>query len=163
MNKTKKLVLAAMFAALTCVATMIIRIPTPMNGYLNLGDGLVLTSGYMLGPVFGAAAAGIGSMLADIFAGYMSYAPATFIIKAAVALTGACLAVIFPKKLKLNYILSGIIAEIIMVAGYFLFECFILGEGLAAGASVPGNICQAIAGIIIAVIIMSLKKLQNIQ
>ena len=38
----RKLVLAALLAALTAVATMIIRIPTPTQGYIHLGDGMVL-------------------------------------------------------------------------------------------------------------------------
>ena len=37
----RKLVLAALLAALTAVATMIIRIPTPTQGYIHLGDGMV--------------------------------------------------------------------------------------------------------------------------
>ena len=35
-NKTKKIVMAALLAALACVATMIIKIPSPLKGYLNL-------------------------------------------------------------------------------------------------------------------------------
>ncbi len=163
MAKTKKLVIAAMFAALTCVATMIIRIPTPMNGYLNLGDAVVLLAGYISGPGMGAVAGGLGSMMADIFAGYAVYAPATLVIKAAVAAAGASLAIVLPKKLKLNYILSAVIAECIMVGGYFAFECFVLGEGLAATVSIPGNIFQALAGIIISSVIMSVVKFKNIQ
>ena len=163
MTKTKKLVLTSLFAALTCVATMIIRIPTPMNGYLNLGDALVLISGYTLGPWLGAVAGGLGSMLADIFAGYAVYAPATLVIKAAVAAVGASLEIVLPKKLKINYILSALIAECIMVGGYFAFECFILGEGIAAAVSIPGNIFQGIAGIIISSVIMSVVKFKNIQ
>ena len=43
-EKIKKLVTASLLAALTCVATMIIKIPSPMKGYLNLGDCVVLLS-----------------------------------------------------------------------------------------------------------------------
>ena len=40
-DKLLKLVLAAIFAALTCVATMLIHLPMPAtNGYINLGDGM---------------------------------------------------------------------------------------------------------------------------
>lgn len=74
-SKIKKMVLTALLAALTCVATMIIQIPSPMNGYVNLGDCFVLLSGWLLGPWLGFAAGGIGSMLADIFTGYAHYAP----------------------------------------------------------------------------------------
>ena len=47
----RTLVLAALFAALTCVATMVIQIPSPMNGYVNLGDCFVLLAGWVLGPL----------------------------------------------------------------------------------------------------------------
>ena len=46
-SSTKKIVIAALLAALTCVATMIIKIPSPLKGYLNLGDCVVLLSGWM--------------------------------------------------------------------------------------------------------------------
>ena len=45
----KKLVLAALMAALTYVATSIVQIPSPMQGYVNLGDCIVLLSGWILG------------------------------------------------------------------------------------------------------------------
>ena len=76
------MVTAALLAAFTCIATMIIKIPTPTFGYIHLGDGLVLLCGIILGPGIGALAAGIGSMFADIFSGYMTWAPATLIIMA---------------------------------------------------------------------------------
>ena len=85
MKSTKKLVIGALMAALTCIATMIIKIPTPTLGYIHLGDGLVLLCGIVLGPLGGALSAGIGSMFADIFSGYASWAPATLIIKALTA------------------------------------------------------------------------------
>ncbi len=50
-TKTKKLVTAALFAALACVATMIIKFPSPLKGYLNIGDCIVLLCGWMLSPV----------------------------------------------------------------------------------------------------------------
>lgn len=69
-SNLKKLVLAAMFAALSCVATMVIQIPSPMSGYVNLGDCFVLLGGVVLGPVWGFLAGGVGSMLADVILGY---------------------------------------------------------------------------------------------
>ena len=36
-----------------------------------------------------------------------------------------------------------------MVLGYFFYASLILGKGLAAAASIPGNIVQGIAGIAI--------------
>ena len=60
-TRTKKIVMAALMAALTCVATMIIKIPSPLKGYINLGDCIVLVSGWILSPAYGFLAAGLGS------------------------------------------------------------------------------------------------------
>ena len=43
---------------------------------------MVFTTAILFGPVIGAFAGGVGSMLADILLGYPHYAPATLIIKA---------------------------------------------------------------------------------
>ena len=85
-SKVKKLVIAALIAALACVATIIIKIPSPLKGYINLGDCIVLLAGWILSPAYAFLSAGIGSALADIFSGYVIYAPATFIIKGVMAL-----------------------------------------------------------------------------
>lgn len=146
--KLKKLVISALMAAIVCVATMVVQIPSPMQGYVNLGDCFVLLCGWFLGPVYGAAAAGIGSMLTDLFMGYAYYAPGTLIIKAVMAL---CAALIY-KEIKSNtagFIISSVVSEIIMIAGYFGYAALLLGKGLAAAASIPGNIVQGLAGLII--------------
>ncbi len=77
-----KIVLTALFAALAYVATSIIRVPTVgTQGYVNIGDSIVLLSAWLIGGVYGALAAGIGSALADLLAQYVTYVPGTFIIK----------------------------------------------------------------------------------
>ena len=84
---TKRIVMTALFAALACVATMSIRIPTPgTNGYIHPGDAIVILSGIILGPVYGALAAGLGSAMSDLLGGYFIYVPITFIIKALIAM-----------------------------------------------------------------------------
>ena len=53
-EKLRKIIMAALFAALACVATMIIKIPTPgTSGYIHPGDAIVILSGAILGPVWG--------------------------------------------------------------------------------------------------------------
>lgn len=158
MNTSKnliRLVTIALLAALCCVATLVIQIPTPTGGFVNLGDTVILLSAFLLPPVYAAAAGGLGSMLADILAGYVQYAPATFVIKALMALV-ACLILKTTKKLPcknritplLSTILAAICAESIMVAGYFVFEAFILQYGAGGAlASVLPNTMQGIAGI----------------
>ena len=132
--KTKKLIFAALFAALTCVATMIIKVPTPTMGYIHPGDSIVLLSGFLLGPVYGGLAAGIGSMFSDLFGGYFSYAPATFVIKTLTAVFASLLFRAFTKKLSdvsagkqaAFTAISGAIGEAFMVFGYFVFEIFLM-------------------------------------
>ncbi len=151
-QKVLKIVICAMFAALACVATMAIQFPSPMNGYVNLGDCVVLLGAFILGPVYGAAAGGIGSMLADIFSGYAHYAPGTLIIKAVMAFVAA---IIF-KQLKnktLSSVLGAVAAEAIMVLGYFAYAGMLLGKGIAAAASIPGNLVQAAVGIVVSVVL----------
>ena len=156
-SKVKKLVFSALLAAVVCVATMIIEIPSPANGYVNLGDCFVLLCGWLLGPWYGAAAAGIGSMFADIFAGYLYYAPATLIIK---GLMGLVAAVLYRKAAsKAALIVSGVVAEIIMVAGYFCFAAWFLGYGVAGAAlSVPGNLVQGAVGLVAGMVLMQIFK-----
>lgn len=157
MNKNiKKLVVAAMFAAITCVATMVVRIPSPTQGYVNLGDCFVMLSGWFLGPVYGALAAGIGSMFADMFSGYPLYMPGTFVIKALMAVVAFYIAQLLKKaKLKDSFahMLSSVCGGVIMILGYFAYSSLILGKGLAAAASIPGNVFQSAVGIIAAMVL----------
>ena len=160
MNTTKKIVISSMLAALVCVATMIIKIPSPLKGYLNLGDCVVLLSGWLLSPVYGFLAAGIGSALADIFSGYMVYAPATFVIKGLMAVIAYFGFRLIHKRLGslTSRILSGTLSEILMVLGYFIFEGFLYGF-VPSLVNIPANAVQGVAGLIIGTILV--KVLEN--
>lgn len=154
-NNLKKLILAALFAALSCVATMSIRIPTPgTGGYIHPGDAIVILSGVILGPVWGFFAGGIGSALSDLIGGYFVYVPITFVIKGLVALAAGLLYQKVGKTQKSRYaaVVLGGVADIILVAGgYFVCEYFIYGAG--AAASIPANIIQGIGGVVISCIL----------
>lgn len=154
----KKLVLAALMAALTYVATSIVQIPSPMQGYVNLGDCIVLLSGWILGPWWGAAAGGIGSMLVDLLGGYGHYyAPGTLIIKGCMALVAA-LIVKAMKESKASYVISAVVSEVIMVLGYFGYASLLLGKGWGAAASIPGNLVQGAMGMVIGLVLLVVLK-----
>ena len=157
----KKLVLAALMAALTYVATSIVQIPSPMQGYVNLGDCIVLLSGWILGPWWGAAAGGIGSMLVDLLGGYGHYAPGTLIIKGCMALVAA-LIVKAMKESKASYVISAVVSEVIMVAGYFGYASLWLGKGLAAAASIPGNVVQGVFGLVAAAVVYAILERSHV-
>ena len=151
----KKLVLAALMAALTYVATSIVQIPSPMQGFVNLGDCIVLLSGWILGPWWGAAAG--GSMLVDLLGGYGHYAPGTLVIKGCMALVAA-LIVKAMKESKASYVISAVVSEVIMVAGYFGYASLLLGKGWGAAASIPGNLVQGAMGMVIGLVLLVVLK-----
>jgi len=149
------IIISAMFAALTCIATMVIQIPSPMSGYVNLGDCVVLLGGFLLGPSYGAAAAGIGSMLADLLAGYPHYALGTLVIKALMAVIAALLFRLFARR-SWSAALAGVAAEIWMVLGYFAYAALLLGNGLSAASSIPGNLMQGLFGVVVSTLLLML-------
>ncbi len=176
-DKTKKLVIGALLCAFTTVATMVIKFPTPTFGYIHLGDGLVLLCGIILGPIGGALSAGIGSMFADIFSGYASFAPATLIIK---AITAGIAGLIFHKanyRLTHKTILAAIPSELFMVFGYFIYEVLLtliaaqsnsvslLASAITASAiGIPFNLLQGIVGIFISLALLPiLIKISDIR
>ena len=162
-NATQKIVISSLFAALICVATMLIKIPSPLKGYINLGDGIVLLAAWILPLPYGLVAAGLGSALADLFAGYVVYAPATFIIKALMAVVAYLSYKFFAKKAKttVSRVFSGILAELVMILGYFLFEGILYGF-VPSLVNIPANAVQAVAGIIIGVVLITVFEKQNI-
>ena len=167
-QKLYHLVLAALFAALTYVATNIIHVPIPAtDGYINLGDCVVLLGAFLLGPVYGAAAGGIGSALADILSGYAVFAPGTCVIKehGKELIIGIELIMkALGSKTKAAPIVASIAGEAWMVLGYFLYESIFLRYGLAAAGSIGGNAIQAVAGVILAAALYAvLSKVPQIK
>ena len=143
-GKTKQIVTAALFAALACVATMVIKIPSPMDGYLNLGDCVGL---------------------ADLFSGYAAYAPATFVIKGFMALIAFYgFKALSAKTGSLTArILSGAAAELWMVLGYYLFEGCLYGF-VPSAVNIPANGVQGAAGLILGVLLVkALEKSRVIK
>ena len=163
-KKVKTLVTSALFAALICVATMVVKIPSPLKGYINLGDCMVLVSAFLLPPVYSFFAAALGSALADIFSGYFVYAPATFIIKGLVALSAFFVFRMLSKKTKeeVAEIFSGIVAETIMVIGYYIFEGFMYGF-VASAVNILPNVFQGVAGIVLGVILIKIFRKAKIS
>lgn len=91
MNKnkltTKKLVFAALMAALTVAGSALrIKVPLDISGFsaFHLGNIMCALSGILLGPWLGGAAAGLGSAIYDMFDPvYISECWLTFLMKGA--------------------------------------------------------------------------------
>ena len=152
----RKIITAAVFAALACAATMLIQIPTLTKGYVNLGDCVVLIAGWVCGAQWGFAAAGIGSALADIISGYALFAPGTFAVKGLMAVLAALIAAAFRHRVFLGRVASAAAAELFMVLGYFIYEwLFIVGSPEAAVIGIPENLIQGAVGLLSAAAVMT--------
>jgi uncharacterized membrane protein len=156
--ETKKLVLTALFTALVMVSTLVIRIPLPL-GYVNLGDAFILLSVFILGPLYGGIAAGLGAGLADLV-GYITYAPATLVIKAAMAVV-AWFVYSTMKKGVFAQIVAGICGAVVMAFGYFVYESLLFNAGVAI-VNVPWNLLQGGVGVILSVAAMKVLKTTKI-
>jgi uncharacterized membrane protein len=153
---TRELITAAVFAAVVCVATLVIRIPIPAtSGYINLGDSMVFVSALLFGARIGGIAGGVGSALADIIGGYGSWAPFTLIIKGA---EGAVVGHLAQKDSVLWSIFAVGVGGCILIAGYFIVETLLYGVP-AALAELPGNFFQAVSGLLISIpVVTAIKK-----
>ena len=145
-ERTKLLVMTGLFIALGYVATTVLMVPSPTGGYMNLGDTVVLLGAYLLGPVYGAIAGGVGPALADLLGGYGIYVPATLVIKALMGVTAALLYRALQKK-DWALLVCGVAAEASMVVGYCLFGGFLAGSLAAGLAGSPSNLMQAAFGL----------------
>ncbi len=157
--KIREFALLALFIALVAVSTMIIRIPVPQtNGYMNLGDSMVLLAALFFGPVGGFIAGGIGSALADILGGYPQWALWTLIIKGIEALIVSVMAgALRLKRGRINVlqITSFTLATAWMVFGYFIAETIMYDQKVAL-VEVPANIIQALGSVVLATLLLPL-------
>ena len=147
-RKEKLLVYLALLTALCTVATMAIPIPTPTGGYLNAGDIVVVLSALLAGPIYGGITAALGSAMADLFAGYVIYAPGTLLAK---GLSAMLIGLIFRSVRRKNAFTATVAAvsgELVMALVYFGYEALLLGFGLGAAVEIPGNLLQGAAGVV---------------
>jgi len=81
-----KIIMTGLMAALVFIATSIIKVPIANGGYIHFGDAFIFLSVMLLGPVYGAFASGVGSMLSDLLSPYAQWALPTLIIKSVMAI-----------------------------------------------------------------------------
>jgi uncharacterized membrane protein len=150
----RRLIVVSLFAALVTIATMVIKIPTvATQGYVNVGDTMIFVSALIMGPQAGLIAGGVGSALADILLGYLHWAPWTLVIKGIEGLIVGLLAYKTfqrTKKVSLTTIGATLIAAAWMVFGYYIAGGILMGFP-AAVSSIPGNIVQGVASVILAI------------
>jgi uncharacterized membrane protein len=158
--------LSAVAIALVFVSSFSFQLPIPATGgYFNFGDIAIFIFALTFGPVIGGISGSIGSALSDLFGGFGSFAPFTFMIK---GLEGLLAGLISHRRLgsrnliawTIRSVLGWIIGSVAMVGGYFLAESYFIAlvfgssdlTGIAAASvELPFNILQVAAGGIVGI------------
>ncbi len=160
---TKKLVVNALFIALTFVATMFINIRLPLmgnGGLIHLGNVPLFLAAIIFGKKTGALAGAFGMGFFDLISGWTAWAPFTFVIVGAMGyVTG-----LISEKLKERPVIGNSVAMltalIIKIVGYYFAEVILYQNWIIPFGSIPGNVMQVVvAAIIVLPIAGGLKKI----
>lgn len=139
--------------ALCCVMTALPKIPLGL-GYVHMGDMVVFLCAFLPGGWVGVAAAGLGSALADLLAGYPDFVLPTLIIKALMALSVYLIAN-KDKPLGLRTIAGMLVGSVVMIGGYLAYEVLRYGSAEVAFLSaITGNVLQAGFGIVASYLVL---------
>lgn len=142
----RTITIVALMSALIFVLTVLPHIPTPIGGYVHLGDVGVAFSALAFGPLPAAIAGGLGTALADISSGYAQFAIISLLVH---GLQGLAMgAIVFKKQTALTLTLAVLVGALIVVGGYFLGELALYGAASALTEIIP-NILQGLVGGII--------------
>jgi len=161
-SQAKQIALDAMFVALTLVFTAFVNIQIPSfggaGGLIHLGNVPLFIAAMIYGRRTGALAGALGMGLFDILSGWAAWAPCTIIT---CGLMGFTVGAICKNRKNIAAKVVAVLAALaIKLAGYFIFEGFVMGSGAAAALkSVPGNIIQiTVAAVIVFIIITPLER-----
>lgn len=127
-KRIENLVMTGLMMALVTVVTAILPIPVPFtNGYIHLGDSMIFLAVIILGWKRGAVAAAFGSAFADLFLGFVYWAPWTFVIKGGMALILG-LIMYQAAKSKLSFVVTGVSLVAFWVAFNYVVQQIIKFE-----------------------------------
>lgn len=148
--------LLAVLIALTAVFTLLIRVPTPARGYVNLSDVAITFAGLAFGPWVGAIAGGIGTALADLLGGFAPYAPISLV---AHGLQGLLVGLIgYRQRNMTRMILAWLAGAVAMLAGYLLGGALYVGLPTAL-LEVPLNAFQTLVGALVGIpLVFAVRK-----
>lgn len=146
MQKTKNLVLTALFAAIIFVTTAYIFHIPMQNGYFHIGDSFIYLAASILPTPYAVAAGAIGAALSDGLTGFAIWIIPSIIIKCLTAL-------VFTSKrntiiCKRNFVACAG-SMVFCAGGYYLAEVIMLQSFSAPLISIPGYIMQSAVSIII--------------
>ncbi|MFA5569942.1 MAG: ECF transporter S component [Sphaerochaetaceae bacterium] len=151
--------LTAVLTAVVVVFTLIVRVPTPIKGYISLCDVIIAFSAYLFGPWVAFVAGGLGTGLADFIGGYPQWAPLSFVIH---GVQGLLIGLIARKKDNvgmfidaklIRLVFAGVVGVVVMSGGYYLAGGVLYGFKTAL-VEIPLNVLQSTVGFIFGIIVM---------
>lgn len=156
-DRTLRIVIAAMFAAMIAVLTAFVQIKTPTGGYIHLGDSMIYIAASFLPLPYAVAASAIGGGLADLLV-YPETILYTIVIKALNALFFSSKG---DKLLTRHNALMTIPSGLVTVIGYSvskLIRQLLAGDSfhsaiITALWKMPENAIQAAASAVIFIVI----------
>jgi uncharacterized membrane protein len=137
-----------MMTAIVFVLTRVIQLPTPVVGYIHLGDVGIFFSALAFGPLVAAVAGGLGTALADLTSPYAQWAIFSLLIHGAQGWVAGWL-VIKLHGLK-GIVVAAVAGCVIVVAGYLLAGTILVGFA-AALTEIPLNTIQAATGAVVSI------------
>lgn len=157
MNRTRKITITAISAALILLFTWAVRIPGPVTGGLvHMGNVPFFIASIIYGPIVGAISGAIGMGLFDILSGWAAWAPITIIT---CLIMGYTLGKVTRRFNYRNLLFGMILMVTIKVLGYYIGETIMFRSFVVPFASIPGNIIQIIlSAFVVFLIITPIKK-----
>ena len=176
-EKTYKIVVTGLMAALCYVAFTFLKIPIPTFGgdmvALHIGNAFCVLAALLLGGGYGGMAGALGMTIADIIdPAYVTSAPKTFFLKLCIGLVSGFVAhriahitedhdTGYVVKWSLLASIAGLGFNVIMdpIVGYF-YKNYVLGVGASAAAIMSTwaagvTFVNAVAGTIVVVVVYS--------
>lgn len=151
-----RIAMIAVLTAVVVVFTLMVRVPTPIRGYISLCDVVITFAAFLFGPWVAAIAGGLGTGIADLIGGYAQWAPLSFVIH---GVQGLLIAIIARSGLKagvpgdaklFKMILGGIVGMIVMAGGYYVAGGFLYGFEPAL-VEIPLNLMQSGVGLVLGI------------
>ena len=147
LSEPRTLALTGVMTAIIFILTRAVQVPTPVGGYIHLGDAGVLFTGFAFGPVVGTIAGALGTALADVTSPYAQWAPFTLVIH---GLMGFAAGQIVRGGAQFWRLVSAsLVAGIILIVGYFFAGLLLVG--MEAALEIGPNVSQIIGGAVVAV------------
>jgi uncharacterized membrane protein len=137
---------------MTAIVYVLTRVPqlgpTPVGGYIHLGDVGVFFSAFAFGPWVGAVAGGLGTGLADFTSPFAQWTIPSLLIHGTQGWVAGWISARWQDAKGL--MLASVVGGVIVVVGYLIAGAYFYGFAVAL-TEVPLNVIQVAVGAILAV------------